>query len=75
MVVIFRGSYFMIPLHHRIKDLRKETGKSQEQIAELLGISQEAYSKIETGSSTLSLKSSSEIKPVLQNKCRLAGYR
>lgn len=39
-----------------IKRLRKEKGYSQEYVAEKLGLSQNAYSKIELGYSGISIK-------------------
>lgn len=38
-------------INERLQDLRKKAGYSQEQVAEMLGISRQAISKWESGSS------------------------
>lgn len=50
----------------RIKSVREERGYTQQFIAEKLGISQNAYSKIEIGSSKLTLQRCLQIADVLE---------
>lgn len=49
----------------RLKQTRKERNLTQEQIAELLGISQKHYSEVERGITSLSVKHLIQISDIL----------
>ena len=47
---------FLIPIGHRIADIRRSNGLTQEALAEVLGVTPKHISHVECGSSSLSWK-------------------
>ena len=55
-VVCFCSEVIFMDLAERLQDLRKKAGYSQEQLADLLGISRQAVSKWESGQTSPDLE-------------------
>ncbi|UOF90767.1 helix-turn-helix domain-containing protein [Fodinisporobacter ferrooxydans] len=49
----------------KLKKLRKRNGYSQKEIADILGISQPGYQKIENGQRRMSLETAQQLKNIL----------
>ncbi len=52
--------------HHKMKQIRKDAGYSQEEMADLLKMSQSAYSHLESGHRSVKLSEISKIAKVLK---------
>ncbi|MCU0439636.1 MAG: helix-turn-helix transcriptional regulator [Raineya sp.] len=56
----------MLSVPHKIIQIRKEKGYTQEYVAEMLGISQSAYHKIESGRASLKLEQALKLAQVFE---------